>query len=661
MKLADISHFLTNQLQLVKSSLAKLTLPKQEVVPEKPKNAKSQFLDFLMVHETVSNYLEDNKFLEASKCFIDTFALKDVLMLNKRYKNYLSKRMRILSSTENVIIDAIKRNFDGAVLSMKEDLVVECFVVFAHHTHSKLNDIFHLILAERKSWVESYLKENNDLQVVYNYIIDTYQFIRKYFTPDFEGKMQILFNSTYSSSEDVFISFNENTENLLLQWKRSVLNDVGDLINGSISKLETVKDVKTIGVTLHEIKVNRKEEDLIFDSMFFIPINRRMNAVLKELWMKLFDIFTSHNTLPNNTIKTKVNMNNLFFENGVMVGQNELSSAFVNKSSVDSFFLKFEECFQKIEVELNEVYNEDGSAKTLVFELEKKRDEVFAVGFVKWSDSIIEELFTMSTEMEKSKNSPSVFKDNLMVFLGYSCLLHQCCWRVLKESTTLKDYTKNVFTTVREALTNLCVKSGQYFFDTILTNLRIPFLREAGMETMGYSPVKNIIWKKVEFRDSFYYTVNGLSYITDRFYNKMHLVASCLGDIGAIMALYIHSQVISVLLKRYEDYLKVYGADFAVQFLCDVMVLRYILLQTHKVAFSELKEFSVPFALVDKMDRMQDSMLEKISSEIEEIRKYLDDIDFVLYFNDSKAIGVEYFRHKTTTFSSLFPSHSDMS
>ncbi|BFU19932.1 hypothetical protein KM1_042860 [Entamoeba histolytica HM-3:IMSS] len=658
-QLSKISHFLSDQLNIVSIAMGKLKPIEEQKKVEVPKTLKEQFLEFLMVHETVSDYLQNEEYLRASITFNEIMKTKDILMTNKRYNSYLSKRMRVILSTEKDIIETIKTLFGCSLIEKEENKVIEAFVVYVKHTNQRLSDVLQDLLLQRRVSIISMLqdKTSNCLPDIYNYILDTYLFVRKYFTLDNEGKMQLLYNSTYKETNDYFLNFKDNIEDSLLQWKRLVQQEIGDGIISQFNSLENIESVKKIAIQLVNLKKERKEEDLIYDSIFFIPLNRRINVVVKELWKREFGVFQSRHTLPPNALKTKVNLNTLFFEPGIIKTQKELSNAFVDCKAVEVFVQSFEYCFEQIQKELDEIYNEDGTNKNPeIFTLEKKREEVFGEGFISWSENLNEELYQMNNEMEKNKTNPSIFKELLLEFLSYCCFIHQCCSKVLRESKSLQGNIYHSLIIIKETLTGLSYKAGQYFFDTILMNLRVPFLKDASMESYGFGIVKNIVWKKVDYNQGYYLTVSNPSYITERFYSRMHLVLSCLGTVSSPLILYVHSHITIVLLKRFEDYLRSYGNDFAPQFVCDLMIMRYSLLKTNEILCKELNDICLSLSLIEKSTTYLNNTLNKINEEIEDLKKYFDDIDFCLYFNDSKEIATEYYTTKCSLFPTLFPS-----
>ena len=231
-QLSQISHFLNAQIKVITDTMQTLK-PLEEVKEEiKPKNTNERFLEFLMLYETVSDYLEQNEYLKASQHFIEMMKMKDALLTNKRYGSYLSKRMRILLSSEKKIIEIVKQLFTGDITTVEENKMIEAFVVFVKHTNQKLVDIFQLILLQRRQTIiemsqlhqsnqsiennennkSTQTRTSNVLQHIYNYILDTYEFIHKYFTVDYEGKMQLLYNNTYKETNDYFLNFTENID-----------------------------------------------------------------------------------------------------------------------------------------------------------------------------------------------------------------------------------------------------------------------------------------------------------------------------------------------------------------------------------------------------------------------------------------------------------------
>ena len=664
-KLSQISHFLNNQIKVINDTMQTLK-PIEEVKEEtKPKTTNEKFLEFLMLYETVSDFLEQKEYLKASQHYIEMMKNKDNLLANKRYGSYLSKRMRILCSSEKKIVDVVKQLFAGDINSIDENKVIEAFVVFVKHSNQRLVDIFQIILLQRRQTIiqMSQLHETKEmnqqqttdvLSKIYNYILDTYDFIRKYFTVDYEGKMQLMYNNTYRESNDYFLNFTENIDDNLLQWKRVVQQEIGTLIISQFDAINDIHLLKEIAMDLVKIKKERNEDDLIFDSIFYIPLNRRISTILKDIWKKEFGVFQNKNTLQPNTLKTKVNLNALFFESGEVKTSNELASSFVDNKAVEQFSETFENCFAKISNELNEIYNEDGSNKhPEIFSLDKTKDEVFAQGFLLWCDNLTEELFQMNNEVDRNKSNGVVFKTLLFDFLSYSCFVHQCTNIVLTQSEILKQQSHSIII-IKEALSLLSYKSGQYFFDTILTNLRVAFLKDAAMEQFGYNVVKNIVWKRVAFNDEYYLTVSNPSYITDRFYSRMNCVLGCLGNVESSLMVYCHTQIINVLMRKFDDYMRIENKDFTIQFICDLMTMRYGLLKANELFFNELEKYFVPLQLMEKLRNQFEQSLAKIEQKVEELKQFFDDIEFCLYFNDSKTIAIEYYERKTSVYPLIF-------
>ncbi|KAL7715436.1 Uncharacterized protein QTN25_007058 [Entamoeba marina] len=645
MHLSKISHFLTSQLDLIRSSLPTLEPVNETIQEEKPKTQKSQFLEFLMIHETVSDYLEENNFLEASNQYELVMEKKDSLLANKKYSNYLSKRLRVLDHTKSLILSSTRsyfRDLSKNILSLNEQTAFNSIIVHAHHAITTPNTLLTTFLSERHHHLLNSVLVS-PLTSTYTYILDTYFITKKLFNIKTLEQLQLLANSNFKQSLD-FLTVPNVDEELLL-WKRRIQTDITPKIVEVLNGMSIIELV-TIAKELQELR--EQDEELIFETLFELCFKRKIEELMDEVW-RIKGIWKDRWEIKENSLHVRTNLSNLFFE-----GKEWKNCGVVLVGNVSQTVEELVNIVNEVRNEIDIVFDMKELAFGNEFVLRRTKDEVFTQGFINWTDKLLEELYQMSVTLETNKTNPTVYRNSLMEYLCYSCFIHQCSQQTLLHPTLQKS-EKN-YQQILKTLSTLAFRSGQTFFDGILTSLRVPFLKDATMENTGYSPIGNIVLRKVAVEDNYYLTTSQPTYFTDRFYNKMNSVVSCLGNVGPSILLYVQIQTCSILINRHEEYLKNYGQQYAIQLLTDITIMQRSCSKVHYYFNTHLKQFHTELHIIEKLHLMYSDLNKRFESLLNKTRTFIEEIDFFVYLNDAKLVADDYYKRMNEDLIGLFPS-----